>query len=116
MPGRLNDIASTTGVIVVGDYVALDSFSDVDSIPRDVSTRVLQAICGTESSGGPTRDGRDVVDIAAPGQNAFAPLASNGSYWADSRFRDAAAAEGNGLYIRFGGTARPPRSSSARWR
>ena len=103
-PGRVNDVASTTGVIVVGDYVAFTSFVDVDNVPRTFGDEGVTGNLWRKSSGGPTRDGRDVVDITAPGQNAFAPLASN-SYWATDEFRDVRPQEGNGLYIRFGGTS-----------
>ncbi len=65
--GRLNDQSSTAGAIVVADYVALDNFIDVDGVSRSFSNEGSTGQLWYRSSGGPTRDGRSVVDIAARG-------------------------------------------------
>ena len=102
--GRLNDVSSTPGAIVVADYVALDHFTDVNGVNEDFSQEGVAGALWYRSSGGPTRDGRDAVDIAAPGQNVPATLAA-GSYWSDPSFSSVWPQDGQGKYIRFGGTS-----------
>jgi minor extracellular serine protease Vpr len=102
--GRLNDVSSTPGAIVVADYVALDHFTDVNGANEDFSQEGVAGALWYRSSGGPTRDGRDVVDVAAAGQNVPAPLAA-GSWWSDPSFSSLWPQDGQGLYIRFGGTS-----------
>lgn len=104
VPGRVSDVASTNGVIVTGVYVALDSFVDIDGVTRDFSLEGRTGELWYKSSGGPSRDGRNVVDITAAGQNVPAPLATTG-FWASDTFRGLLPQSGEGHYIRFGGTS-----------
>jgi subtilisin family serine protease len=104
MAGRLNDVSATKGVIVAAVYVALDSFVDVDGHTQTFTAEGSTGQLWSKSSGGPTSDGREVVDIAAAGQNVPAPLAA-GSWWSSAQFRSLWPQSGEGKYIRFGGTS-----------
>ena len=101
--GRLNDYSSTTSAIVVGAHVARHQYTDIDGIPRNLSSEGLTGDLWFQSSGGPTRDGRlPGVDITAPGHNTFAALAQN-SYWATGRWN--MVRDGGGWYVRGGATS-----------
>lgn len=100
--GRLTDYASTLSAISIANYVVRTSYVDVDGVPRDVSSEGNVGQLWTKSSGGPTRDGRLGIDIAAPGQNLFTSSARN-SYWSTLRFN--LVQDGGGNYVRFGGTS-----------
>jgi subtilisin family serine protease len=104
VPGRLNDVSTTRGVIVTGVYVAVTAYDDVDGQHRDFSREGQLGALWYRSSGGPTRDGRLAVDIAAAGQGVPAPLAA-GAWWSSDQFRSLFPAIGAGKYIRFGGTS-----------
>jgi subtilisin family serine protease len=101
-PGRLNDVSATEGAIVVGVHVARDQYVDIDGVQRDFSHEGETGDLWLKSSGGPTRDGRDVMAVTAEGQNAFASLAQD-SYW--STLRANLPLSGEGHYVRFGGTS-----------
>ena len=101
-PGRLNDVSATEGAIVVGVHVVRDHYVDIDGVQRDFSHEGETGDLWLKSSGGPTRDGRDVMAITAAGQNAFASLAQD-SYW--SILRSNLPLGGEGHYVRFGGTS-----------
>ena len=101
--GRLNDYSSTTSAIVVGAHVVRHQYTDIDGIPRNLSSEGLTGDLYFQSSGGPTRDGRlPGVDITAPGHNTFAALAQN-SYWAT--LRSNMVQDGGGWYVRGGATS-----------
>lgn len=102
VPGRVNDVTSTPGVIGVAVHVVRHTYVDVLGTSRDLSHEGRTGELWLKSSGGPTRDGRQVIDISAPGQNAYAPLAE-GSLWASRPGTHPR--EGEGKYIRFGGTS-----------
>ena len=103
VPGRLNDYASTTSAIVVGDHVIRTHWTDVDGIPRSITDEGAAGELWLKSSAGPTRDGRPYgVDLSAPGQNLFASLGPD-AYWAT--FRSNLPQGSGGLYTRFGGTS-----------
>jgi subtilisin family serine protease len=104
VPGRVSDVASTEGVIVTGVHVALDSFVNMNGATQSFSTEGLTGELWYRSSGGPTRDGRDVVDVTAAGQNVPASIGA-GSWWSDDSFRHLWPQDGEGKYIRFGGTS-----------
>lgn len=101
-PGRLNDVSATEGAIVVGVHVARDSYTDINGIERDFSHEGVAGDLWLKSSGGPTRDGRDVMAVTAEGQNAFASLAQD-SHW--STLPANVPMSGEGQYVRFGGTS-----------
>ncbi len=101
--GRLNDYSSTTSAIVVGAHVVRHQYTDIDGIPRNLSSEGLTGDLYFQSSGGPTRDGRlPGVDITAAGHNTFAALAQN-SYWAT--LRGNMVQDGGGWYVRGGATS-----------
>ena len=100
--GRINDPSSTNGVIVVGNYVALEGFTAMDGSNPDFSAEGKVGDLWIKSSGGPTRDGRMVVDIAAAGQGVPASLSAT-SWW--STLTGLQPKDGEGKYIRFGGTS-----------
>lgn len=103
VPGRLNDYATTRSAIVVADHTIRTAWTDIDGVDRRVDDEGEVGELWLKSSGGPTRDGRaHGVDLSAPGQGLFASLASD-SYW--STFRGVIPLEGEGRYIRFGGTS-----------
>lgn len=104
VPGRVSDVASTVGVIVTGVHVALDSFVNMNGATQSFAAEGLTGELWYRSSGGPSRDGRDVVDVTAAGQNVPASLGA-GSWWSDDAFRDLWPQDGEGKYIRFGGTS-----------
>ncbi len=101
--GHLTDYAATRSAIVVADYVARTTYTDVDGISRDLSSEGGVGNLWYRSSDGPTRDGRTPqIDIAAPGQNLFTTSAPN-AYW--HTLRGNLNQEGGGFYVRFGGTS-----------
>ena len=102
VPGRLNDVSATIGAVVVGDHVARDGYTDIDGIVRNFSHEGVTGDLWLKSSGGLTRDGRFVMDITAPGETSFASLSQH-SIW--TIFRWGIPLEGEGQYIRFGGTS-----------
>jgi subtilisin family serine protease len=102
VPGRLTDYAATRSAVSVADYVVRTSYSDIDGVRQTIETDGLVGHLWAKSSGDPTRDGRFNIDLAAPGENLFASLAS-GSYWAS--LRGNIPMEGDGRYVRFGGTS-----------
>ncbi|MEM7334905.1 MAG: S8 family serine peptidase [Chloroflexota bacterium] len=102
VPGRLNDVSATVGAVVVGVHVERDSYTDIDGIVRNFSHEGVTGDLWLKSSGGPTRDGRFVLDVTALGQNSFASLSQH-SYW--STIRGALPMAGEGYYVRFGGTS-----------
>jgi minor extracellular serine protease Vpr len=102
VPGRINDVSSTTGVIVTGVHVALEGFVSMDGRNMDFSAEGRTGELWYRSSGGPTRDGREVIDLTAAGQNVPAALAAD-SLW--STYAMLQPRDGEGHYIRFGGTS-----------
>ena len=100
--GRLSDYSSTTSAIAVGAHVARHQYMDIDGIVRDFSSEGLRGDLYSQSSGGPTRDGRLGVDITAPGHNTSGALAQN-SYWATGRGN--MVQDGGGWYVRGGATS-----------
>ncbi len=101
VPGRLSNLSSTFGAVVVGVHVA-ESIFQSEIGPIDLRAEGEVGELWFKSSNGPTRDGRDVLDVTAAGQNAPAPLAQN-SYWAS--FRGNVLRNSDGYYVRFGGTS-----------
>ncbi len=101
--GRLTDYASTRTAIVAGNSNIRTHWTDIDSVPRSVTSEGAIGDLWLKSPAGPTRDGRPYgVDITTPGQGSFATLSPT-SYW--SQFRGVIPLEGAGTLIRFGGTS-----------
>ena len=102
VPGRLNDVSATLGAVVVGDHVLRDEYEDVNGITRVFTAEGSTGELWLKSSDGPTRDGRYPLDVTAAGEVSFASLASN-SEW--STYSWNLPLEGQGYYVRFGGTS-----------
>ncbi len=68
--------ATSKKLIAVGSYVSKISWIDIDNIPRTQTGATLGAI-STFSSRGPSRDGRTLPHIAAPGEAILAALSSD---------------------------------------
>lgn len=102
VPGRVNDVTSTLGVIGACVYVARDQYVDIQHGVHQLAAEGATGDLWLKSSGGPTRDGRMPVDVCAPGQNAYAPLATD-SAW--STIPTVLPVEGVGRYVVFGGTS-----------
>ncbi len=102
-PGRLTPYSATRSVIVARDFVVRTSYVDIDGITRNIVTEGLTGALYSQSSGGPTRDGRSPgVDVIAPGHHTFAALARN-SYW--GTLRGNLIQDGGGWYVRGGATS-----------
>lgn len=99
--GRLTDQSSTRSAIVVGASVNASTYLDVDGIQRQLVGDVAGHLW-SGSAGGPTRDGRTGIDVAAPGETVFAAFATN-SYWGTQRFN--MIKDGAGFYGRHGATS-----------
>ncbi len=101
--GRLMDYATTPGVIVVGNSVLRNTWTDLDGVARSKPDDGQPGALWPKSSSGPTRDGRLYgVDVVAPGQGLFAPVGL-ASYW--STLRGVLQEGSGGRYIRFGGAS-----------
>ena len=87
--GRLTDYSSTASAIVVGCYNVRTSWTDINGNPESQTTEGAANALWTDSSGGPTRDGRSPltatyggVDLTTPGGNSEAAYSPT-SYWGD---------------------------------
>ncbi len=94
VPGRLTDYASTKSAIIVAAYVSTNKWTDIDGREQG-DPHDLVGHLWSHSAGGPTRDGRLGVDIAAPGQNVFGTYARHSIYGTN---RDWLIQDGQGLY------------------
>jgi subtilisin family serine protease len=101
VPGRVTDYASTKSAITVGAYVSTNTWVDVDGQKREIPDEIPGQLW-KGSAGGPTRDGRPSIDVAAPGENIFGTYASN-SYWATQKY--ALLQDGQGHFGRQGATS-----------
>jgi minor extracellular serine protease Vpr len=100
--GRIQDYATTRSAIVAADYNLRTNWTDLDGVARSILTEGAVGGLWSKSSGGPTRDGRQGIDITAPGQNLFASSTAT-SYWGTFRFN---LDQGSGGFAgRFGGTS-----------
>jgi hypothetical protein len=88
---------------VAGAHVNLTSYVDIDGNPVEISYEAQTGELWTQSSCGPTRDGRPHgIVVTAAGHNAFAAYAPN-SYW--TTFRHNLIQDGGGWYGRAGATS-----------
>lgn len=101
VPGRLDDFSSTHAAIVVGASVNSNSWTDVDGVLRSSAGDIVGALW-SGSSGGPTRDGRNGIDIVTSGEGVYAAYSTT-SYWGSLRFD--LVQGGNGYYGRQGATS-----------
>ena len=96
LPGySLNDYASTFNVITPGDYVADNTWIDINGIPRDLSSQGSPDDIWLGSSEGPSYDNRLAIDFVAPGEVFFSPYSPNSWY---SSFEFNQVQGGHGLY------------------
>lgn len=102
VPGRITDVTATNGVIGVAVHVARHEYIDMNGQSQDFSAEGLTGDLWLKSSGGPTRDGRMAIDVSAEGQNAYAALGQD-SMWSVGQGN--LPRDGEGWYIRFGGTS-----------
>ncbi len=68
---------NATGAITVGSYVTKNSWTDYYGRPWSYASSVTTGSISTFSSIGPTADGRQKPDIAAPGQGIASSLSSS---------------------------------------
>ncbi|MEM9680585.1 MAG: S8 family peptidase, partial [Bacteroidota bacterium] len=96
VPGySLNDYASAFNVISPGDYVADNTWTDINGIPRDLSSQGSPDGIWIGNSEGPSYDGRQAIDFVAPGEVFVAPYSPE-SYYSSFEFNQVQG--GNGLY------------------
>lgn len=100
--GAITDYATTKSAIVVGASVVRTTYQDIDGVHRTVSSDGFSQDLYRQSGRGPTRDGRQGVDLVAPGHNIMSAYGQQ-SYW--SAFRWNLVSDGAGLYGRGGGTS-----------
>lgn len=74
-PARVTDVASTRGAVVVTAHVARIGWIDRRGRSIQPSPSIGRGEVWPGASSGPTRDGRQVVAVSAPGQHAIGPLA-----------------------------------------
>ena len=97
MPGRMMDYATTESVVVVANHVLRTQWIDIDGFARSRTGEGNPGELWTGSAGGPTRDGREAVDISALGENVFAARGQK-SYW--GTFSQNSVQDGGGWYRR----------------
>ncbi len=84
-PGSIWDGATAFNNICPGDYVIRTAWTDIDSIARTNDTQGSPGQIWTGSSIGPTFDGRQGIDVVAPGDSLFTAYNPK-SYFATFRF------------------------------
>ena len=81
VPGySMNDYASAFNVIVPGDYVVNNSWTDVNGVPRSITGQGNPGEIWLGSSTGTTYDDRQAIDFASPGEVIFAPYSLDSWY------------------------------------
>lgn len=94
-PGSLWDVAAAHNNICPNAYVNKTTWTDIDGIPRSLVGEGNPGEIWKGSSVGPTFDGRQGIDVSAPGSNLVATYNPK-SYFAT--FRGNLIRDGNGLY------------------
>ena len=96
VPGySVNDYASAFNVIVPGDYVVDNSWTDINGSPRALTGQGNPGEIWIGSSTGLTYDDRQAIDFASPGEVLFAPYSTDSWY---GSFPANQVQGGNGLY------------------
>ena len=93
--GSINDYASALNVIAPSDYVADNTWTDINGVNRSKIGEGDPGEIWIGSSKGLTQDGRIGVDFAAPGEVLYAAYSPNTFY---SRFAFNTLQGSNGLY------------------
>lgn len=91
----INDYASSLYSITPGDYVADNSWTDINGINRSRTNEGDSGEIWSGSSWGPTQDGRLGIDFAVPGEVCYAAY-SEESYYSNFAFNKIQG--GNGYY------------------
>lgn len=95
-PGHsINDYASATKCVVPSDFVAQNTWVDIDGIPRTKTGEGSPGELWLGSSAGPTHDGRRGVDFVTPGEVCFAAYSPD-TYYHNFTFNQIQGS--NGLY------------------
>lgn len=100
--GRIQELGATRSALVAAASVVRTNWVDIMGNAQSNATEGAANALWTGSSGGPTRDGRIGVTVAAPGHNTFTTYAVN-SVWATNRFN--VIQEGGGFYGMAGATS-----------
>ncbi len=96
VPGySMNDYASAFNVIVPGDYVVDNTWTDINGVPRAITGQGNPGEIWIGSSTGLTYDDRQAIDFVSPGEVLFAPYSSDSWY---SSFQFNQVQGGNGFY------------------
>ncbi|WP_422107807.1 S8/S53 family peptidase [Winogradskyella sp.] len=96
VPGySMNDYASAFNVIVPGDYVVDNSWTDINGVPRSLVGQGNPGEIWIGSSAGLTYDDRQAIDFASPGEVLFAPYSLDSYY---GSFPANQVQGGNGFY------------------
>ena len=100
--GTITDTASTEGAVVVTSHIARTAWIDRtgDRIDQSPAGGLGERWPGASTD--PTRDGRSVIAVSAPGHHAFAPLAEGSAF---DRIDDIVPLDGDGRYVVFTGTS-----------
>jgi len=81
VPGySMNDYASAFNVIVPGDYVIDNTWTDINGVPRALTGQGNPGDIWIGSSTGLTYDDRQAIDFASPGEVLFAPYSPDSWY------------------------------------
>ena len=83
--GNIHSFSACPAVISPGDYVATNRWTDINRVQRTRSGEGLPGELWLGSSIGPTMDGRLGIDLAAPGELAWAAYGQD-SYYASFEF------------------------------
>lgn len=83
--GNINSFSACLGVISPGDYVATNTWVDINGIQRRRNGEGMPGEIWIGSSAGPTMDGRLGIDLVAPGEIASAAYGED-SYYASFAF------------------------------
>ncbi len=96
VPGySMNDYASAFNVIVPGDYVVDNTWTDINGVPRSLMGQGNPGEIWIGSSTGFTHDDRQAIDFASPGEVLIAPYSLDSYY---GSFPGNEVQGGNGLY------------------
>ncbi len=78
--GNINAFSACPATLSPGDYVATDSWTDIDGIVRKHNGQGLPGEIWAGSSAGPTMDDRLGIDLVAPGEIAWAAYGEDSYY------------------------------------
>jgi len=93
--GSISDYAAASQAIIVGDYVIDQTWIDIDGFNRSRTGEGNIGELWLGSSIGPDAEGRQVIDVVAPGEVSVGPY-SEGSWYSNFRFN--IVEKGNGFY------------------